>query len=98
MGDTILASVVIGRQAELSIGSLSSNELASSLLSGGTSPQCRDAWVSIDFSSVLVLGLDDHAELVKVNGSSRKRIGVVGVRVGSNTLDGGHGGQSGNES
>ena len=97
VANTILACVVIVGQTELSIRSLGSNEVASSLLRGSTSPQGRDRGIGIDLSGVLVLSLDDHTELVKVNGTFRDGGRAASVRVGVNT-HGGHGGQSGDES
>lgn len=96
--DAVFAGVVVGRQAELSIGGLSSNKVGGRLFSSSAGPQSWDGRVRIDFGGVLVLGLDNHAEFVKVNGSSRERVRAVSVRVGNNTLDGGHGGQGGDES
>jgi hypothetical protein len=96
--DAVLASVVIRRETEFSIWSLSCNELSGCLLRTSTSPQCGDSRVGIDLGSVLVLGLNDHTELVEVDSSSRERVGVSSVRVGMDALDGSHRGQGGDES
>ena len=97
MRNTVLASVVVGRQAELCIRGLSSNKLGSGLLSGGTSPQSRDSRIGIDLGGVLVLGLDDHTELVQVDSTARKRVRTASMRVGMDAHSG-QGGQSGDES
>lgn len=97
MGDTVLACVVVSRQAEFRVGSLSSDKLVGSLLGGSTSTQRRDGGIGINRSGVLVLGLDDHAELVQINGTLRERGRTASVRVGIGA-HGGHGGQSGDES
>lgn len=97
MGDTVLACVVVSRKAEFRVRGLSSDKLVGSLLGCSTSTQSRDGGISINRSGVLVLGLDDHAELVQVNGTLRERGRTASVRVGIGA-HGGHGGQSGDES